>query len=39
MSAYLPHDSGTMRFLRDNDFGSLLRRQDDIMREAGERDA
>jgi DNA-binding protein YbaB len=39
MSAYLPPDSGTMRFLRDNDFGSLLRRQDDIMREAGERDA
>jgi DNA-binding protein YbaB len=38
MSAYLPPDSGTMRFLRDNDFGSLLRRQDDIMREAGEGD-
>jgi len=39
MSAYLPADSGTMRFLRDNDLGSLLRRQDDIMREAGDRDA
>jgi DNA-binding protein YbaB len=38
MSAYLPPDSGTMRFLRDNDFGSLLRRQDDIMRKAGEGD-
>ncbi|HET6530769.1 MAG TPA: YbaB/EbfC family nucleoid-associated protein [Actinoplanes sp.] len=39
MAAYLPPDSGTMRFLRDNDFGSLLRRPDDIMRDAGERDA
>jgi DNA-binding protein YbaB len=34
MAAYLPADSGPMRFLRDNDFGSLLRRQDQIMREA-----
>ena len=39
MSAYLPADSGTMRFLRDNDFGSLLRRPDQIMRESAERDA
>jgi DNA-binding protein YbaB len=39
MSGYLPPDSGTMGFLRDNDFGSLLRRPDDIMRESGERDA
>lgn len=38
MAAHLPHDSGPMRFLRDNDFGSLLRRQDQIMREAGEDD-
>lgn len=35
MAAYLPADSGPMRFLRDNDFGSLLRRQDQTMREAG----
>ena len=31
MAEYLPADSGAMRFVRDNDFGSLLRRQDDIM--------
>jgi DNA-binding protein YbaB len=31
---YLPADSGPMRYIRDNDFGSLLRRQDAIMREA-----
>jgi DNA-binding protein YbaB len=34
MAAYLPADSGPMRFLRDNDFGSLLRRPDQIMRES-----
>jgi DNA-binding protein YbaB len=39
MAAYLPPESATMHFLRDNDFGSLLRRQDDIMRESRERDA
>jgi DNA-binding protein YbaB len=39
MSAYLPPDSGAMRFVRDQDFGSLLRRPDEIMRDAaGERD-
>jgi DNA-binding protein YbaB len=39
MAAYLPPDSGAMRFVRDQDFGSLLRRQDDIMRSAArERD-
>ena len=32
MAGYLPADSGAMRFVRDQDFGSLLRRQDDIMR-------
>ena len=31
MAAYLPADSGPLRFLRDNDFGSLLRRSDAIM--------
>ena len=36
MAAYLPADSGPMRFLKDNDFGSLMRRPDRIMREAGE---
>ncbi|MEU4214790.1 YbaB/EbfC family nucleoid-associated protein [Actinoplanes sp. NPDC026623] len=30
----LPADSGPMQYIRDNDFGSLLRRQDAIMREA-----
>jgi len=37
VSTYLPAGSGTTDFLRDNDFGSLLRRQDDIMRD-GRRD-
>jgi len=39
MAGYLPADSGTMRFLRDNDLGSLLRRADETMREAAGRDA
>jgi DNA-binding protein YbaB len=34
MAGYLPADSGPMQFIKDNDFGSLLRRQDAIMREA-----
>jgi DNA-binding protein YbaB len=34
MAGYLPADSGPMQFIRDNNFGSLLRRQDAIMREA-----
>jgi len=34
MADYLPADSGPMRFLKDNNLGSLLRRQDAIMREA-----
>jgi DNA-binding protein YbaB len=34
MAGYLPADSGPMQYIRDNDFGSLLRRQDAIMREA-----
>lgn len=34
MAGYLPADSGPMRFLKDNNLGSLLRRQDAIMREA-----
>ncbi len=31
MAEYLPADSGAMRFVRDNNFSSLLRRQDRIM--------
>ena len=38
MAGYLPPDSGTLQFLRDNDFGALLRRPDSIMREPGGRD-
>jgi hypothetical protein len=38
MAGYLPAESGPMRFLRDDNFGSLLRRQDAIMREVAERD-
>jgi DNA-binding protein YbaB len=34
MADYLPADSGPMQFIKDNNFGSLLRRQDAIMREA-----
>ena len=32
MAGYLPPDSGTLRFLRDNDFASLMRRPDSIVR-------
>lgn len=39
MSTYLPADSAALRFVDDQDFGSLLRRPDDIMRDAaGDRD-
>lgn len=38
MSAYLPADSGSLQFLRSNDFGALLRRPDAVMREAADRD-
>jgi DNA-binding protein YbaB len=38
MSGYLPADSGSVQDLRDNDFGSLLRRQDAVMRETTEGD-
>ncbi|BCJ53287.1 hypothetical protein Asp14428_47620 [Actinoplanes sp. NBRC 14428] len=34
MAGYLPADSGPMRYLRDDDLGSLLHRQDAAMREA-----
>ncbi|WP_430789240.1 YbaB/EbfC family nucleoid-associated protein [Actinoplanes sp. G11-F43] len=32
----LPADSGAARFMRDGQFGSLLARQDRVMREAGD---
>lgn len=35
LAGYLPPDSGTMRFLRDNDFASLLGRADSVMRTPG----
>ena len=39
MAEYLPADSGAMRFVRDNNFSSLLRRQDQIMHpSSGHRD-
>lgn len=39
MAEYLPADSGAMRFVRDNDFSSLLHRQDQIMHpSSGHRD-
>ena len=33
MAGYLPADSGPMRFLRNDDLGSLLHRQDQVMRD------
>ena len=35
LAGYLPPDSGTMRFLRDNDFASLLGRADSVMQTPG----
>ena len=32
LAGFLPPESGTMRFLRDNDFASLMVRADSIMR-------
>jgi DNA-binding protein YbaB len=32
MAGYLPPDSATLQFLRDNDFAALMRRPDSIMR-------
>jgi DNA-binding protein YbaB len=34
LAGYLPPDSGTLQFLRDNDFASLMGRADSIMRPA-----
>lgn len=38
VSGILPPDSGAARFMRDGQFGSLLSRQDRVMREAGDDD-
>lgn len=35
LSEYVPPGSGAVDFVRDNDFGSLLRRQDAVVRQAG----
>ena len=36
MATTLPPDSGAVSFVQDGDFGSLLRRSDDVMRRAGD---
>jgi hypothetical protein len=39
VASYMPADSGALGFMRDGDFGNLLKRQDRIMRETDDRDA
>jgi DNA-binding protein YbaB len=39
MAEYLPADSGALGFLRDNDFGKLMRRPDAALRDLTERDS
>jgi len=39
MADYLPADSGALGFLRDNDFGTLMRRPDAALRDLTERDS
>jgi len=39
MADYLPSDSGALQFLRDNDFGSLMRRPDAMLRDLTQRDS
>jgi DNA-binding protein YbaB len=39
MAEYLPADSGALGFLRDNDFGTLMRRPDATLRDLTERDS
>jgi DNA-binding protein YbaB len=36
MAGYLPPESGSLQFLKDGNFGSLLHRQDALMREQDE---
>jgi DNA-binding protein YbaB len=38
MSDYLPADSGSLRYLRDNNFGSLLGRSDEVVQDLAGRD-
>jgi DNA-binding protein YbaB len=38
MGDYLPADSGALRYLRDNNFGSLLGRSDEIVQDLAGRD-
>ncbi|MCO8275285.1 YbaB/EbfC family nucleoid-associated protein [Actinoplanes sp. TRM 88003] len=38
MADYLPADSGTLRYLRDHNFGSLLGRSDEIVQDLAGRD-
>lgn len=38
VAEYLPPDSGAVDFLKDNNFGSLMRRHDAALREVAERD-
>ncbi len=39
MADYFPADSAAMGFLRDNDFGTLMRRPDAVVRDLTERDS
>ena len=39
MADYFPADSGALAFLRDNDFGTLMRRPDAALRDLTERDS
>jgi hypothetical protein len=39
MADYLPADSGALGFLRDNDFGTLMRRPDAALRDLTQRDS
>lgn len=39
MADYFPADSAALGFVRDNDFGTLLRRSDAVMRDLTERDS
>jgi hypothetical protein len=37
MADYLPDDSGTLRYLRDDDLGALLNRSDEIVQDVAGR--
>ena len=38
MADYLPPNSGALQYLRDNNFGSLLGRSDEIVQDLAGRD-